>query len=149
MSDIKDILDKSKLVRDKHIDELKEVEYVEEEETVDNIKYPAPRTDVTYVYNMSIIHVGDVSPVIITSTLENAKNYVRRVNTIYNSTVMDEVLAMPYSDEMWIRSSETMWVFVLGPKTEYRILRQILDDDSYLDKQEELLNANKSSSAIV
>ena len=122
----------------------------EPEKTVDNIEYPPELDDVTYVFNMSIIHMGEVSPVILCSKLQKAKNYVRRVNQIYNSTLVDDSLALPYADEMWIRASETMWVFVMGPKSEYRILRQILDDDSYLNKQEELLNnADQSGSVIV
>jgi len=122
----------------------------EPEKTVDNIEYPPELEGVTYIFNMSIIHMDVVSPVILGSTLQKAKNYVKRVNQIYNSTLVDEDLALPYAEEMWIRASETMWVFVMGPKSEYRILRQILDDDSYLNKQEELLkDADQSGSIIV
>ena len=122
----------------------------EPEKTVDNIEYPPELEGVTYIFNMSIIHLGEVSPVILGSTLQKAKDYVKRVNQIYNSTLVDDSLALPYAEEMWIRASETIWVFVMGPKSEYRILRQILDDDSYLNKQEELLkDADQSGSVIV
>lgn len=97
-----------------------------------------------YVFNLSMIHGGEVHPVMIASTLQNAKDYVARVMEMYNRNQIDEEFIAHYNEEMWIEASDTMQIFVLAKGSEYRILRMKIDDYSYLDKQEEL---NKNDSA--
>lgn len=102
--------------------------------------------DPDYVFNLAIVHQKDVHPIMIATTLGRAKKYVKRVMALYNKSQIDADLVAPYSEEMWIKASDTMHVFVLAPGSEYRILRMKLNDDSYLDKQEELAGDDTSTS---
>lgn len=109
-----------------------EQDFTKAEERIDN--------DSRYVYNLSMIHQGEVHPVLIASSLKVVKDYVSRVMNVYNKTLTDKSTSVIYSDDMWIKASDNMYMLVLAKNSEYRALRMKVDDFSYLTKQEELVD---------